>query len=363
MMDEPDNMMETELLPRRRGYMRIFLAITVLLLTATVGGLVSLVTPSEEAVKIRNSLIAVAGGESDFSWSPANVPESFLWEKSPPPKEFQDIARRILGAEVSSARRDAFRRSIEIAAHLVQQPRRGGAIMSSTRKTYQKIINTGRGYCADFTQVFNAIALAAHIPVREWGLAFDGFGAGHAVNEIFDEALNKWIMLDVFNSLYIEDAATGIPLSVLEFSEALRTDAAKENVRVVPIVEQRFGFKSADGAIDYYSRGTDQFFLWWGNNVYSYDEHWLVKLLGPVSRSLEQGAAILAGVHPKIHIVSTSSNGASIDEFLFRKKVFFILVFFAIVWALLLLWLVKKYYDYFGARLRSEGRVAPKVEA
>ena len=154
---------------------------------------------------------------------------------------------------------------------------RGNAIQSDTRETFRRITENNEGYCSDFTQVFNGLALAAHLPVREWGLSFDGFsGDGHAFSEIYDPALNKWVFLDTFNSFYVVDPVTQIPLSVLEFREQLESNPTALVGAVRFIDEGAFGMKDAATAIDYYRRGTAQFFLWFGNDVFHYDQNPLV---------------------------------------------------------------------------------------
>ncbi|MGH8501169.1 MAG: transglutaminase domain-containing protein [Gammaproteobacteria bacterium] len=270
-------------------------------------------TPSEEAVRIRNSLIEASGNTADFEWTPAQVPQSFLQERKEAPAEFTAIARSILDPLPATA--SNFEKSLAIARHLMGGPFHGGGIMKRTHDTYLTMMNQGGGYCADFTQVFNGITLAAHIPVREWGMAFDGFsGDGHAFNEIYDEQYGQWVLIDSFYSLYFHDPESLRPLSALQVRKRLRKSA--EVLEAVPIVAEEFGFKSSAQAIDYYRDGADQFYLWWGNNVFTYDDHPLVGLAGSLSRAIEEGVAILVGVHPGIHIVETESNRERIRELL-----------------------------------------------
>src|SRR3546814_18005756 len=51
---------------------------------------------------------------------------------------------------------------------------------SNTRETYEKIVGGEGGYCSDYTQSFNALALAAGLDVREWGFAWADKANGHA---------------------------------------------------------------------------------------------------------------------------------------------------------------------------------------
>jgi hypothetical protein len=255
---------------------------------------------------VRNSLLASVGSPDDFSWRPDRPPRGFLAEPLAPPPEFQEVAREIRQDQGPFESR--FQMALAISRHLTRGDHSGGAVQSTTLEAYRKIVEENRGYCSDYTQVFNGIAHAAEIPVREWGMSFEGFsGRGHAFSEIFDDRLDRWIFLDNYNSFYVVDPQTGSPLSVLELRERLRAGASPE-IRIVPIDPPAFGFRNPERAVRYYRRGADEFFLYQGNNVFSYDEHPLVRLFGPLSRAAEQAVAILAGVHPRIRIYPTETN-------------------------------------------------------
>lgn len=325
--------------PSRRTFLAWTIAGNLLLLCVVVYAVFRMATPSEEAVRIRNSMIEASGNAADFEWTPAQVPTTFLQEKEEAPAVFVRIARSILDSLPVTA--SNLEKSLAIARHLMQGPFHGGAIMQRTQETYRTMMNRGGGYCADFTQVFNGIALAARIPVREWGMAFDGFsGDGHAFNEIYDDGYGQWVMIDSFYSLYFRDPISRKPLSALQIRARLRDEGA-EDLEVVQIVTEEFGFKSGAQAIDYYRDGADQFYLWWGNNVFSYDAHPAVRLAGSLSRAAEQGMAILAGIHPRIYIVETRTNREQIRELLNMRDRF--LALSAVAAALLLLLIVQSW--------------------
>ena len=82
---------------------------------------------------------------------------------------------------------------------------------------FLQIREQGKGYCADYSQVFTALALSTGIPVREWGLGFEGFGRGHAFNEVYDSEQRKWVFIDSYHSLYVIDRGSHNPLSTIEF--------------------------------------------------------------------------------------------------------------------------------------------------
>src|SRR5262249_30709734 len=155
----------------------------------------------------------------------------------------------------------ALAKALRIAQHLRLTSRHGDPIQANTRETYEKIIGGQGGYCSDYTQAFNALALAAGLKVREWGFTWEDMANGHAFNEIWDEDLRKWVFIDAFTSFYVVDAATSQPLSALEFRASLLDEPGAGPVKVIPIVSERFGFKSPQRALDWYRRGVPQMFL------------------------------------------------------------------------------------------------------
>ena len=294
-----------------------------------------------EATRLRNALLVNVGLPSDVSWHPNSPAEGFLEETVKPPVEI-DRAYQLIHASGSN-----FEKTLRVAAHLRQGKKKGGFIMDDTVNAYRRIVQEGQGYCADYTQVFNALAHAGNIPVREWGLSFDGFGGrGHAFSEIYDFALDKWIFIDVFNSFYVKKLDNNVPLSVLEFRDHLLNNEVS-GIDIIPIVSENFGFKkkgiiNKKAALDYYLRGKDEFYLWKGNNVFSYDSHILIRFLTPISRSLEQLMAIALGIHPEILILRTEHNQEEIDLLVtLRYKLIFAaiseILLFSLLFAIFLL--------------------------
>jgi hypothetical protein len=257
--------------------------------------------PAETAVKVRNALAYQMGAPADFDWLPDAPPPSFLGNRGPIPKEFVDIAARLESHDAGGM--GSFDRAVSISTLLMGTKRRvGGPIQADNLTAYQAIVEQGRGYCADFTQVFQAIAVAGEVPVREWGISFHGFGAGHAFNEIYDQGLGKWVFIDSFHSLYFVDANSGQPLSVREVHDALLSIGPAREIKIQRIIPSRFPFRSEALAIDYYRRGMPQLALVWGNNVFDYEVVAPVRWAGKLSRALEQAVAISLGVFPKFRV-------------------------------------------------------------
>jgi len=313
-----------------------YLWTTVLCLALCSWLLFELLTPATDMVRFRNSLLASVGTADDFRWSPDRVPTGFRIETSPAPGEIRQAADQI-----RQETRDK-NPMIGIVEHLRQKPKRKGPIKSTTVEAYREITQNGRGYCADYTQVFNGLAHALQIPVREWGMSFDNFsGDGHAFNEVWDDALSQWVFVDSFHGFYVRDKSTDRPLSALGFRERLVSAGGFESVAIVPI-GQTFRFDSPTDAFDYYIRGANQFYLWFGNHVFAYDNDRTVQVLSRLSRAIEQLGAIVTGVHPEIRVYPTESNSVAF-EYLdrLRVRVLVLSALFAVLSAVLVLQLFR----------------------
>jgi hypothetical protein len=254
---------------------------------------------ARDLVKFRNSLIVKVGPADAFDWRPATRPADFREEHQPAPPEIRDAVSAAVGSE---ARNSEFLTAIDLARHLAKNRVRGAPpIKKSTLETYREIVGQGQGYCADFTQVFNGLAHAAGLEVREWGMSFEGYGGnGHAFSEVFDRGRDQWVFIDSFYSFYVTDH-TGRPLSASELRDRLLTDST--DLHVEPIVTEKFGFPSPERALDYYRRGAASFYMWWGNDVFTYDNNAVLAHLG-ASRALQQLAGVALGVQPTMMLAA-----------------------------------------------------------
>jgi hypothetical protein len=277
------------------------------LLAASACGVLAYLCRDTGVTRVRNSLLFEIADEASFEWTPRNAPPGFRWEHVQRGAPWVEIAGRALGAERLDSH--SYLQGVAIARHLASGGGRGGAIQQDTLAAYRRIVGSGAGYCADYTQVFNALSYLTDLPVREWGLTFDGYGGhGHAFSEVFDTRLDSWVMIDSFNSFYPVDRHSGRPLSVLEFRRRLLLEHPLEKIQIVRIDPKVFGFSSDDALVRYYRAGSDQFFLKLGNDVLSYDETPLIKYLRGVSRGLEQAAAIALGRQPRLLMMRTRGN-------------------------------------------------------
>jgi len=291
---------------------RLLLGLTAATCVIAVGlGAVLLSASKGSLTFVRNSLLSAPSTQHGFDWTPGDAPSDFMLETLPPPPAIASAAAAALVRRPPTTN-NGLDAAIAIARHLGTNTRQGGAIRRNTLTTLERIREKGRGYCADYSQVFMALALAADIPVREWGFGEDGFGAGHAFNEIYDTDYGKWIFIDPFQAFYVVDAQSGTPLSVVEFLQRLRQGVDAANVTVVRTADEQFRFRSPRDALAYYAKATDYFYLFWGNNVFTYDANPWVAAAAQVSRVLEIVTAILVGVQPHIVPVPTETNPSAI---------------------------------------------------
>jgi hypothetical protein len=303
------------------------------------------ITPGEQAVKVRNSLVARVGAPTDFDWRPEQVPSEFLADDGEVPVEFSELAAQ-LANDGEDGTRQGFELGLEFARYLMSASRRlGGPIQSNLADAHRQITTEGRGYCADFTQVFTALATAAELPVRRWSISFVGFGAGHTFNEVYDAERRKWTLVDAFHSLYFIDPASGEPLSVLEVHDRLLAlDGPSADVAIRRIVPRRFPFRSETLALDYYRRGMPQLAMVWGSNSFEYDQSKAIRAAASISRHLERAVAIALGHYPDLVIYPVGVSERDVAE-LRRTRQQFMLAAGALTvsllvfgWELIALW-------------------------
>ncbi len=263
--------------------------------------------PSTEAVRLRNALLILPAAVDSIDWVPPDYPAQFKTDHHAPDPRLTQIVRTVTEGVTGD-----WQRALRLAGHLTENARDGGPIQADTWTTYRLIRETGRGYCADFTQTYLALAHAAGIPAREWGFSFDGFGGhGHAVIEVFDRDSGRWAFVDVFNNFHIIDSR-GTPMSVAEWRAAIVANRGEG--RIVKNGPGRLGFIRETMLRDYYRRGIDGWYLWMGSNLGDYESHPLVRLGAAFSRSGEQAAALLVGVHPRIQLLATPFNQGAVQR-------------------------------------------------
>jgi hypothetical protein len=266
--------------------------------------------PPNRGVRLRNALLLDGSRPEDFAWKPPAIPPDFRLESHPAPPLFEKAVAELGARDVA----DAWERALLLAGHLSVHARDLGAIQSDLHTTYRRIMN-GYGYCADFCRVYLGLASAAGLLARQWSFSFDGFGGhGHVVVEVFDPQRGKWLFLDVYNNFHAVDANSGEVLDALEFRDYVL--GTRANVEWRANGAGRMGFKTQEGALRYYRRGVGEWYLWWGNDVFSVESRAPVRLLSRLSGPLGQAAATLTGAMPRIRALVTEENAQVVTDLL-----------------------------------------------
>ena len=281
----------------------LIMALVLLAIALHLGRLVLAPTreASIDAVRVRNSLVAELGTPADVAWSPSAVPETYNWEQAAPPEPFAEVVATVLGDAPSKL--SDFEAALRLARHIRANHRPGRPIQANSWQTYLKLTSGQGGYCSDFTQTINALALTAGLKVREWGFTWQSLANGHAFNEIWEPSLEKWLLLDSHHGFYVVDTTSGVPLSALEYRAHLLSDADSNAVTLKPISEEWFSEARVEAERRFYAGGVARMFLLMGNNVFSYDAHPLIQLTESLPRSVEMLTAIVLGQHPRFLFV------------------------------------------------------------
>jgi hypothetical protein len=295
--------------PRQRVWLARLFKLDLALLVLVLVWVLSQAFPSSEAVRLRNALVLDGVvTPAQLAWAPAQAPADFRLEHAQPSAFFSTLAqaRPEYTTGGSWPRAQALGRSLQVKLD------DKGPIMKGLEESYTRIVEQGEGYCGDFADVFTALAHAAGIVTRQWSFSFDGYGGhGHIFNEVWDDQAGKWRAIDLYNNYLFVDPESGEALSALEFRAALRGE--RPMARIQPFnPEARVGFVIPEKALAYYRNGMDQWYLWWGNDVFSANGNPTVEALGKVSRHVEQLAAIIEGVQPRMRIIETPESAPRI---------------------------------------------------
>ncbi|MGH8851497.1 MAG: transglutaminase domain-containing protein [Casimicrobiaceae bacterium] len=280
----------------------LIIAAAIALLAALVW-LANLTLPYAQAVRVRNAFLLRRGRPQDFSWTPAAVPEDFRSERMRAPTAIEDAVE---AAGVGKLLAD-WQRALALVQMLVQHSQHEGGIRADLATTFKGIV-AGYGYCADYVRVYLAAARSAGLFCRQWAFSFDGFGGhGHTVVEIYDRDRARWALLDVHNNVYAVLTGTETPVDALALRSALIADPASiEFRRAAP---GRLGFPHFDKLLDYYRRGANEWYLWWGNDVISRERLGLLRTLsGRLAHRLDS----ILGRLPSLMIFATPENERAI---------------------------------------------------
>jgi glycosyltransferase involved in cell wall biosynthesis len=292
--------------------LRVAVWLTLALLLVLIASVLVQAFPSTEAVRLRNALLFDVRASSSADWTPGNVPDTFMLERSRTPRLIAEaagaIAAKSAGSDIDLAR--------DLVRHLTAHAIRGGRIDSfDVQEIYRSIVTDGNGYCADVVDAFLALAHSVGLFARPWAFSFDGFGGhGHIVVEVYDRQERRWVMLDVFNNVLATEAESGRLLSVAEFRRVFLSDRGGVMFRPISPGIQRIPVYSR--LVDYYERGIDQWYQWNGNNVIGRGDHPLVRAAAHVREEAAELMSLALGRYPSIVPIGTNGNRDAIQQML-----------------------------------------------
>jgi hypothetical protein len=274
----------------------------VVALIAGTGWLAKLtMLPSNQTVRVRNAFLLRRSRLEDFAWTPSTAPPDFRVENHRAPAVIEEA---VTAAKVKQAGGD-WQQSLALVTMLLRYRRFDGAIQSDLAGTYDGIV-AGAGYCADYVRVYLAAASSIGIFCRQWAFSFDGFGGhGHTFVEVYDRQHSKWIFLDVHNNVCAVRTGTDELLGALELRDALLDSTPFEFKQAGP---GRLGFRHFDKLLDYYQRGANQWYLWWGNDVIARGSTGLTGALSRISGRLAHRLTSAFHLPPLVAVVTNANE-------------------------------------------------------
>ncbi len=105
---------------------------------------------------------------------------------------------------------------IKIAEHFNTFFKKGRGLGLASDDSYITMRYKQGGVCSDFAQVFINFCIINDIKIREWGIkgGTQSVIGGHSFNEFWSEELKKWILIDVYNGVFIINKSSRELLSV-----------------------------------------------------------------------------------------------------------------------------------------------------
>jgi len=131
---------------------------------------------------------------------------------------------------------------IKIAEHFNTFFKRGPGLGLASSESYITMRYKKGGVCSDYAQVFINFCIINDIKVREWGIkgGSQSVIGGHSFNEFWSEELKKWILIDVYNSVFIINKSSRELLSVSQLVDYM-SSANADNLEFQQMVDVRKG--------------------------------------------------------------------------------------------------------------------------
>ena len=150
---------------------------------------------------------------------------------------------------------------IKIAEHFNNFFKRGPGLGLSSKDSYITMRYKKGGVCSDYAQVFINFCIINDIKVREWGIKGGSkeVVGGHSFNEFYSEELGKWILIDIYNCVFIINKSSRELLSVSQLVDYMSGFNA-DNLDFENMVEKRNGLNKEHLA-KYFFDNRNLFFL------------------------------------------------------------------------------------------------------
>lgn len=160
---------------------------------------------------------------------------------------------------------------IKIAEHFNRFFKRGPGLGLSSKDSYITMRYKKGGVCSDYAQVFINFCIINDIKVREWGIkgGTKEVIGGHSFNEIYSEELGKWILIDIYNGVFIINKSSKELLSVSQLVDYMSGFNA-DNLDFQNIVDNRQGL-NAEKLAKYFFDNRNLFFLITNYRVHKMD--------------------------------------------------------------------------------------------
>ena len=221
----------------------------------------------------------------------------------------------------------------KLIVHFLSSRHKRGKPIHKTFELTLKSIQRNEGVCSDYVKVFNGLANAANIPFRRWGISFDSYlGWGHAFGEIYDNILQKWIMVDPFNACYVRRKSDDMPLSAMQFRAYMLSHSDTSRLYLEKIDPNGLQFPDDSSYFHYYGDGIQRMIMMSGNNVFSFENHFASRWVIGKSQSLAQTIGIVLHIYPRALIVRRDMEPVAYDVLMQEKRFTLIFLIFVSIW-------------------------------
>ncbi len=247
--------------------------------------------------RIRYALRARIGAPDIFHSDPPPAVDADV------PVLFAETARRfgLAGAPPS------FETAFELARQLASRTQHGRHLGTTSVNALRRMCTGPAGVCSDYAQVYMGLCAAVGIACREWGVCerLTGTGMGHTMSEIWCETRRKWIVIDAYCSVFVEDEGT--PLAMTEIMDRVHGGLeARLHARPIDSTGCEPAFR--EHYVDrYFARNNIVFLL---SHYDPFRQDRVIERVAKLPLPLCHAAMILAGVYQRFELYVGGNEGS-----------------------------------------------------